>query len=87
MFDLDALAAAATQVVAEWTPKVLGAAAVLVFGWIFAGRARRFSRTALAASRIDDVLIPFLSGIIHVSIIVMVGVTSIGDLGISTASF
>jgi len=87
MFDLNALAAAATQVVAEWTPKVLGAAAVLVFGWMFAGRARKFSRTALAASRIDDVLIPFLSGMIHVSIIVMVGVTSIGVLGISTASF
>jgi len=54
---------------------------------MFAGRARKFSRTALAASRIDDVLIPFLSGMIHVSIIVMVGVTSIGVLGISTASF
>lgn len=87
MFDLETLIATATEVVAVWTPKVLGAMAVLLFGWLFASWARAFSRRALKASRIDDILIPFLSGVIHAALIVLVGVTAIGVLGVSTASF
>ena len=84
---LQSLIELATATVATWTPKIAGSLSVLFFGWLFAGRIRRSSRTALEASRIDDVLIPFLSGLIHVSIIVTVGVTAIGVLGVGTASF
>jgi small conductance mechanosensitive channel len=87
MFDLETLLQTASEVIAVWTPKVLGSMAVLVFGWIFAGWAKRFSRKALMASRMDDILVPFLSGMIHVSIVVMVAVTAVGALGVSTASF
>lgn len=84
--DFQALLADATTVVATWTPKVVGALAVLIFGRMFAGWIRTFSRTALKASQVDDILIPFLSGTIYVGVIVMVGITAIGVLGVSTAS-
>jgi small conductance mechanosensitive channel len=87
MFDYQALLTTATTAVATWAPKVLGAFAVLGLGLIFARWAKRFSRKALRASKIDEILIPFLSGLIHVTIVVMVTVTAIGVLGISTASF
>jgi small conductance mechanosensitive channel len=36
---------------------------------------------------LDDILIPFLAGIIHVSSIEMITMTAIGALGVSTGSF
>ena len=74
--DFQALLTEASSVVATWTPKVLGALAVLIFGRIFAGWLRAISRKALRASSIDDILIPFLSGMIYVATIVMVVVTA-----------
>ena len=85
--DLQALTELATAAVAEWTPKVAGALAVLFFGWLFAGWMRKFSRRALKASPVDDLLIPFLSGLIHVAVVVLVVVAAIGVLGVNTASF
>jgi small conductance mechanosensitive channel len=61
--------------------------AVLIFGWIFAGWAKRLARKGLQASKIDDLLIPFLSGVIYLLLIAIVGVTALGVLGINTASF
>ena len=87
MFDLEALTATATNVVASWTPKVAGALAVLAIGWVFAGWIKRVFRRALTASRVDELLIPFLSGMVHVSVVVLVAVTAVGVLGVSTASF
>ncbi len=86
-FDTDAFMEFLTEAVATWTPKVVGALAVLLFGWLFAGWVRGFARKALRASPLDDILIPFLSGLVHVSVIVLVAVTAMGVLGISTASF
>jgi len=87
MLDFDVLMQLAATTTAGWAPKIVGAAAVLVIGWMFAGWVRAFARRGLKASPLDDMLIPFLSGLIHVSVIVMVGVTAMGVLGISTASF
>lgn len=87
MLDFDALLATTSTVVATWTPKVLGALAVFVIGRILAGWARRAAHKAFAASRIDEILIPFLSGMVHVSIMVLVAVTAIEVLGVSTAPF
>lgn len=87
MFELDTLMATATEVVATWAPKVVGALAVLFFGWIFAGWLKGFSRKLLKRSPVDEMLIPFLSGILHVLVITIVGVTAVGALGVSTASF
>jgi small conductance mechanosensitive channel len=48
---------------------------------------RSLARKVLKASPIDDILIPFLSGIVHVLTVVIVVVAAMGVLGISTASF
>ncbi len=87
MFDFEALMSTATTAIASWAPKVAGSLAVLVFGWILAGWVKRASRRALRASRVDQILVPFVSGVIHVGVVVMVGVTAVGVLGVSTASF
>ncbi|MDH3206816.1 MAG: mechanosensitive ion channel [Gemmatimonadota bacterium] len=87
MFDLDAFLQTSSTVIASWAPKVVGAGAVLIVGWVLAGWAKRFARKALYASRVDDILVPFISGMIYVAVIVLVGVTAVGVLGVSTASF
>lgn len=87
MFDLDSLLATATEVVVTWAPKVVGALAILFFGWIFAGWVRSLVRRLLERSPLDDMLIPFLSGIIYALTITIVGVTAVGTLGVNTASF
>ena len=87
MFDLDSLLATAADVMATWAPKVLGALAILFFGWILAGWLRSLVRRILKTSPVDDMLIPFLSGVIYVLAITIVGVTAVGTLGVSTASF
>ena len=51
MFDLDQLMTMSSEVVATWTPRVVGALAVLIFGWIFAGWIRSFARKALKRAR------------------------------------
>lgn len=87
MPDLDTLLATAANVVATWTPKVLGALAILFFGWIFAGWTKRFLRATLKRTGVDEMLVPFLSGLAYVLVIAIVGVTAIGALGVNTASF
>ena len=85
--DTQALLSLAINTIAAWAPKVLGSLAVLFFGWILAGWIRGLVRKALLSSKIDDLLVPFLTGVIHVGVVTMVVITGIGVLGISTASF
>ncbi len=87
MPDFDALLETASAVIASWTPKVAGALAVVLVGWIFAGWVKRGSRKALAASKVDEILVPFLSGIVHMLAIVLVAITAVGVLGVNTSSF
>lgn len=87
MPDMEQLVTMTSTVVATWAPRVVAAAAVMLFGWLFAGWIRSFARKALKRSPVDDILIPFLSGLLHVGVVVIVAVTAMGVLGISTASF
>lgn len=85
--DLPALATLVVEQLAAWTPRVAGAIAILFFGWIFAGWSRRFARKALGRTAVDPVLAPFVSGVLYVGIIAMVGIAAVGALGIPAASF
>lgn len=85
--DTNALLELATTQIAAWTPRIVGALAVLFLGWIFAGWARGFTRRALERSGADPALVPFIAGIVHVGIIVMVGITAVGTLGVAASSF
>lgn len=87
MPDLNELTLMATEVIAAWTPRVVGALLALIFGWMFAGWMKRLVRKALFASQLDDMLVPFIAGMIHVTIIVIVAIAAVGVLGVSTASF
>jgi len=87
MPDLNEWLQTALTVIVSWAPSILGAVAVLVIGWVAAGWVKRVSRRALAATHVDPILVPFVSGIIHVVAIVMVAVTAVGVLGVETGSF
>jgi small conductance mechanosensitive channel len=87
MPDLNEWLQTALTVIVSWAPSILGAFAVLVIGWVAAGWMKRVSRRALAAAHVDPILVPFVSGIIHVVAIVMVAVTAVGVLGVETGSF
>ena len=85
--NLEGLLQLAAEQVVAWAPRIAGALAVLFFGWIFAGWIKRFARKALARTQADPVLIPFLSGVLYVGIIAMVGIAAVGVVGIPAASF
>ena len=52
MLDFEALAAQATSVIVTWAPQILGALAVLLFGWMLANWAKRFTRKALSRAKV-----------------------------------
>lgn len=73
--------------VIAWAPRIAGALAVLLFGWILAGWAKGFARKGMLRSGMDPTLVPFLVGLTHVSIVALVAIAAITTLGVSTTSF
>jgi small conductance mechanosensitive channel len=87
MPNLDTLTTLIVTNVAAWAPKIAGALAVLVLGWIFANWAKRITRRALERAGVDPILQPFVAGVVHVTLIAMVAVAAVTTLGVSTTSF
>jgi small conductance mechanosensitive channel len=71
----------------DWAPRVAGAVAVLVVGWILAGWAKKVTRNALVRANVDAILVPFVAGVVHTLSVAMVVVAAITTLGVGTASF
>lgn len=76
----------ATAWVTEWGLEVLGALVVLVLGRLAAGWVRRGIGTMLTRGKVDQTLVPFLSGIAYYGVIAMVLVAVLGMIGVQTAS-
>ena len=55
--DFQRFADQATAVAGLWAPKVVGAVAVLVVGWVLAGWLRSFAKSRLKASQLDDIMV------------------------------
>ncbi len=85
--DFETLTAVVIEQTVAWLPKIGGAVAVFLIGWILAGALTRVSKKALRGSRVDDSLIPFLGSVIHMGLGAMVVIAAISTLGIPAASF
>lgn len=83
MEPIDAL----VTLVSTWGLKVLAGLAILVVGWIVAGRLGALVERAVGASkRVDDTLKPFLSSIARYLVLAVTGLAVLGQLGVQTAS-
>jgi len=76
-----------TEYVVEYTPKLLGALAVLVAGWILIGWIMKVLRQFLAKKNLDPTLQKFLVDLANWSLKILLIVSVISQLGIATTSF
>ncbi len=87
MQNLDSLTTLLLTKVVEWAPKVGGALAVFILGWIFANWSKSFTRKALGRTHVDPILVPFVAGLVHMGLIALVTLAAVSTLGVSTTSF
>lgn len=86
-FDIATLTDTLTTLVADWGLSVLGALVVLLIGRVAAGWTRKLTVKALTKGKVDETLIPFLSGLSYSGVLIFVGIAVLGIFGIPTASF
>jgi small conductance mechanosensitive channel len=68
-------------------PRFIGALVLLIVGWWFASRAQRATARVLdGQSRIDATLRGVISSLVRYSILILVAVAALGQLGIQTTS-
>jgi len=69
-----------------WGLQVIGAIALLIVGRWIAGRLRATATRSLERSRVDDTLVPFLSGMVYYLAIAVVLIAVLNLFGVQTAS-
>ena len=84
--DTEQLYTTVTSFLTVWGLQVLGAIAVLVIGWFVARGLQRGARRALAKSRVDETLVPFLANIVYYGALAIVLVAVLNLFGIETTS-
>ncbi len=87
MPDLDTLISLITTTVATWLPRIAGALAVLLVGWLMANWAKAIVRRTMARANVDETLVPFAASVVHVGLIALVGIAAISTLGVPVGSF
>jgi small conductance mechanosensitive channel len=85
-FDMQAILASLSDLMAQWGLKLLGALVVFVIGRMVAGWARRAIRRLLERSTIDATLVPFVTGITYYLLLAFVIIAALGMVGVQTAS-
>jgi small conductance mechanosensitive channel len=82
----DRIVETVTSFLTVWGLQVVGAIVVLVVGWIVARALKRGAHKALARSRVDATLVPFLAGIVYYAALAIVLVAVLNLFGIQTTS-
>ncbi len=86
-FDPPAVLGPISGLISTWGVKVVGALAVLIIGRFIAGAVRRWVRGMLERSKIDTMLIPFVSSLAYYGLMAFVVIAVLGLFGVPTASF
>lgn len=74
-------------ILTEYGFQILGAIAILVAGWIFAGLSGRVIRRALARAKVDESLIGFAQGLTRGAVVVFAVIAALAKFGVQTTSF
>ncbi|MFT5439334.1 MAG: small conductance mechanosensitive channel, partial [Alphaproteobacteria bacterium] len=85
--DAEAAAQRIIELVTTYSLDVIGALAILIFGWIIAGWVGNKTRSALTKAKgVDDTLVPFIANIVRYAILAFVLVAVLAKFGIQTTS-
>ncbi len=85
--DAEAAAQQVIELITTYSLDVIGALAILIVGWIFAGWTCNKTRNALTkAKNVDDTLVPFIANIVRYAILAFVLVAVLAKFGIQTTS-
>ena len=76
----------AIEMMSAWGMQVIGAIALLIIGYWFAGRAGRMTRRALERGKVDAQLIPFFGQAVHYFLLAVVVIAVLQLFGIQTTS-
>ena len=76
----------AVDMLSTWGMQVLGALALLIFGYWAAGRAGRVTRRALERGKVDPQLVPFFAQAVHYFVLAVVVIAVLQLFGIQTTS-
>lgn len=85
--DIQTLLTELSAVLSAYGLKAIGAILVLIAGRVVARWARRSTTAGLRRAKVDETLIPFISGLVFTLAMVFVMVAVLGLFGIPTASF
>jgi small conductance mechanosensitive channel len=84
--NIDGAIETARTLLTEWGMKAVGALAVLVIGWMVAKWVRGSTRKALAKSKLDATLVPFLSSMVYYLILSFVVIAALKMFGVEATS-
>ncbi len=80
------LASSVMKAIGDWTPKVLGAIAALIFGLWIIGLITRLFRKTISRTKMDQTLIPFLTAVVNFSlkVILFIGIAQVLGFGVTS---
>ena len=75
------------QLIQAWGLQVVGGVIFLLVGLVVAKTIRSWIRRALERSKLDDTLVPFLSGMVYYLLVVLIVIAVLGLFGIEMTAF
>ncbi len=85
-FNWDSVSASIQGLISTWGLKVVGAVALLVVGLFVIKSIRRLIKGALLSSKLDETLVPFLTGMVYYFLLIVLLVAVLSLFGIETTS-